>query len=113
MVAQELIADDAHFIEARATINGAVILWQEGNLCLDSTFCTDHRVHFAGSALRAIARSTGVIAASLTAGAATAGLIHQPFLLVELLFSCGKHKIISAVTAFESFVNEVQLGTSL
>jgi hypothetical protein len=40
------------------------------------------------------------LAASSTAGRATTRLIHQSFLLVELLLSGGKHKIISALTAF-------------
>jgi hypothetical protein len=39
------------------------------------------------------------LAASSTAGRATTRLIHQSFLLVELLFSGGEYELISAFTA--------------
>jgi hypothetical protein len=38
----------------------------------------------------------------------TAGLIHQTFLLVKLLFARGKNELIPAITAFKGLVNETQ-----
>jgi hypothetical protein len=64
-------------------------------------------VHLAGSAVRTPAHAT-LGAATRTTTGATAGLIHQTFLLVKLLFSGGEDKIVSAFTAFEGLVNETQ-----
>ena len=108
-----LVAGDSYLVVAGAAIHGAIILGQEWNLCFGATFCTDHRVHFARGTFRTSSHTVGRIAASRTAGRTTTGLIHQSFLLVEFLLACSKFEIVTAVAAFESFVDEVQLETSL
>jgi len=71
-------------------------------------------MHLANSTLaRTSTTATGRIPACDTAGRTTTRLIHQPFLLVELLFTGGEYEIVSAITAIKGFVFEVQLGTSL
>jgi len=93
-----LIANRAHLIVARATINGAIILWQEGHLRLRATLGTDYCMHLARSTLT-IARTSSGVAAICTTGWAASRLILQTFLLVELLFSGSEYEIISALTA--------------
>jgi hypothetical protein len=91
----------------RATVDGAIILWQERNLGLRTTFCADNGMHLARSTLRTCI----VPAFRATAGAAvrtTAWLIHQTFLLVKLLFAGSESKIVPTLTAFEGLVNETQ-----
>jgi hypothetical protein len=56
-------------------------------------------VHFSWSALT-IASATGCLTAGSTARWAASRLIHQAFLLVELLFTCCEYEIVSALTAF-------------
>jgi hypothetical protein len=70
-------------------------------------------MHLARRTLRAISSSTGRRTARGTAGRAASRLIHQAFLLVELLFSSRKYEVVSALTAVQGFVNETQLETSL
>ncbi len=94
-----LVADCTNFIVARATIDRSIILWQEWNLRLRTTLSTDDCVHFSWSTLT-IASATGCLTAGSTAGWAASRLIHQAFLLVELLFSCCEYEVISALTAF-------------
>jgi hypothetical protein len=56
-------------------------------------------MHLARGALRAISSTTRRRTTRSTAGRAAARLIHQAFLLVELLFSSRKYEIIPALTA--------------
>jgi hypothetical protein len=106
-----LVACDADFIVAGATIDGAIILGQEWDLRLDTALGTNDRVHLAWGAF---ARTpTGRAAPRRAAGWTTTRLIHQTFLLVKLLFTRGEYEIVSALTAIKGFVFEVQLGTSL
>jgi len=111
---QGLVAGDSYLVVARATIHGTIILGQEWHLCLGSALGTDHRMHLTGCAFaRTSTHTVGRTAACRTAGRTATGLIHQSFLLVEFLLACGKFEIVTAVAAFESFVDEVQLETSL
>lgn len=64
-------------------------------------------MHLARGALRTSARS-GFCAVARTTARTTARLIHQTFLLVELLFASGEGEIIPAITAFKGLVNETQ-----
>ena len=107
-----LAVANTYLIVARATINGAIILGQERNLGLCTAISTNYRVHLAWSTLTMTCASWGCTTSG-TARSTTARLIHQTFLLVEFLFAGGEDEIISAFTALEGFVNEVQLGTSL
>jgi hypothetical protein len=96
-----LIAGYADLVVTRATIDGAIILRQERHLRLSSALGTNNCMHLSLSRALTTGRTTATCrsaARSTTTGAA-ARLIHQTFLLVELLFSCGKHEIISAFTA--------------
>ena len=108
-----LVAGDSNFVIAGAAIDGAVILGQEWDLRLDTTLGTNDRVHFAWGALARTSARGGCTAACRAARWTTTRQIHQTFLLVKLLFTCGEYEIVSAFTAPEGFVFEVQLGTSL
>jgi hypothetical protein len=108
-----LVAGDSYLVVAGATIHGTIILGQEWNLCFGTTFCTDDRVHFARGAFRTSSHTVGRVAASRTAGGTATGLIHQSFLLVEFLLARGKFEFVTTVAACKSFVDEVQLETSL
>jgi len=110
---QGLVAGDSDLVVAGAAIHGTIILGQEWNLRFGSTLSADYRVHLARGAFRTSAHTVGRIAACRTAGGTATGLIHQSFLLVEFLLACGKFKFATAVAARESFVDEVQLETSL
>ena len=111
---QGLVASDAHLVVAGAAIHGAVIPGQEWHLRFGSALGANDRVHLAWGALsRTSAHAASSVATRCAAGRTTAGLIHQPFLLVKFLFAGGEFKIVSTVAAFECFVYEVQLGTSL
>lgn len=113
-VGQGLVAGDSDLVVAGATIHGTIILGQKWDLCFCATLGTDNYVHLTGCAFaRTSAHTVGRIAACHTAGWTATGLIHQSFLLVEFLLACGKFEIVTAVAAFESFVGEVQLETSL
>src|SRR5712692_11723487 len=110
---QGLIAWDADLVVAGAAIDGAIILGQEWHLCLGTAFGADDRVHFAGRTLARTPTHTGRATACHTARGTSTRLIHQAFLLVELLFTGSEYEIVSALTAIKGFVFEVQLGTSL
>lgn len=107
-----LPASDAHSIVAGAAIDGAIVLWQERNLCLHAALSTDNGVHFAGSAFAAIAGPTRRTA-SRAARRTAARLIHQAFLLVKLLFTGSEHEIVTTFPTSKGFVDETQLETSL
>ena len=102
-----LAAGHANFVVARAAIDGPVVLRQERHLRLRTALGTDNRMHLTGRALRTSARS-GFGAVTRTAARTTAGLIHQSFLLVELLLTCGEGEVIPAIAAFKGLVNETQ-----
>jgi hypothetical protein len=55
-------------------------------------------VHFSRGALRTGTGTTDSTSVG-TAGRAAGRLIHQTFLLVELLFSGGEYEVVSALTA--------------
>ena len=114
LMRQGSVAGDSYLVVAGAAIHGAIILGQEWDLCFNSALSTDNRVHLAWSAFAGTsAHTVGRTAACRTAGWTATGLIHQSFLLVEFLLACGKFEIATAVAALESFVDEVQLETSL
>lgn len=92
---------------ASAAIDGSIIFGQEWDLCLHSALCTNDRMHFAGGAFGSPAHAPFIATPGAATGATTR-LIHQTFLLIELLFAGGKDKVVSAFTAFEGFVNETQ-----
>lgn len=72
-----------------------------------------NRVHLARWALASRgANATTLRAAGRAAVRAAGWLVHQPFLLVEFLLTGGEHEILAALTTFESFVSEAQLGAS-
>jgi hypothetical protein len=97
---RELATANANLVVAGAAIDRTIILGKEWNLGLSAAFSTNDGVHLAGGALRTIARATSRGAACGATGWAASRLIHQPFLLVELLFTCGKNEIVPAITAF-------------
>ena len=101
------------FVVASAAIDRAIILGQEWYLRLGATFGANHSVHFAWSTLSTSTHTGRRVTAGCTAGWATTRLVHQAFLLVELLFSGSEYEVVSAFTALKGFVNEAQLGTSL
>lgn len=102
-----LAARHANLIVAGATIDGPIVLRQERNLRLNSALGANHRMHLARSAIGTSARAP-FRAAMRTATGTTAGLIHQTFLLVKLLFSGSENEVISTLAAFEGLVNETQ-----
>jgi hypothetical protein len=82
-------------------------------LCLYTALGARNRVHLARWALASRgANATTLRAAGRAAVRAAGWLVHQPFLLVEFLLTRGEHKILAALTTFESFVSEAQLGAS-
>ncbi len=94
-----LVARHSYLVITSAAIDGSIILRQEWNLGLRATFSANNGVHFSWSALcsSTCPRRT---AARCTAGRTTARLIHESFLLVELLLSGGENEIVAALTAF-------------
>jgi hypothetical protein len=108
-----LATSDADLVVAGAAIDGAIILGQEWYLRLGSALSANHCVHLSLRALCTIGSTARRSTACRTARWTATGLIQQPFLLVELLFSCGEYEVISALTALQGFVSETQLGTSL
>ena len=88
---------NTYLIVARATINGAIIPGQERDLRLSTALSANYGVHLAWSAL-AMACTTWGCAASRAARRTTTRLIHQTFLLVELLFTGSEYEIVSALT---------------
>jgi len=110
---QGLIAWDADLVVAGTAIDGAIILGQEWHLRLGAALGANHRVHFAWSALSTSTHTGRRVAAGRTAGWTTTRLVHQAFLLVELLFTGSEYEVVSAFTALKGFVFEAQLGTSL
>ena len=108
-----LVTCDANLIVAGVAIDRAIILGQEWYLGLAAALGADDRVHLARCTLGASTHTGRCITASCAAGRTATGQIYQPFLLVKLLFTGRKYKVISALTAFKGFVNEAQLGTSL
>ena len=107
-----LAASDTHLIVASAAIDGAIILRQEWNLRLYATLGTNNGMHLSWSAFGTASCVSACTATCGAAGRTTSGLVHQTFLLVELLFACGEYEIGAAFTAFQGFVIEVQLETS-
>ena len=95
---QELAAGDAGLLVAGAAIHGPIMLGHKWQLCLSSALSTNSWMHLTRGALRTVGVSCGSAAIG-AAGRAAAGLIHQAFLLVELLFSCCEYEIVSAITA--------------
>jgi hypothetical protein len=106
-----LVVANTYLIVARAAINGAIILGQEWNLCLSTTLSASDCVHLAWSTL-AMVWASWRRATSCAARSTTTRLIHQTFLLVELLFTGSEYEIVSALTTPQGFVYEVQLETS-
>ena len=102
-----LAASHAQLVVAGTAIDRPIIFRQERNLRLDSTLSANHRMHLAGSALRATAPAPFCTALGAASGA-TARLIHQTFLLVKFLFACGESEVISTVAASKGLVNETQ-----
>ena len=96
-----LIAGHPDLVVTRATIDGAIILGQERHLRLSSALGTNNCMHLSLSRALTAGRTTTTCGCTACGAAARAAarLIHQTFLLVELLFSCGEHEIISAFTA--------------
>ena len=112
-IRRELVACDPDSVVAGTAIDGAIILGQEWHLRLGAALGANHRVHFAWGTLRSIPRTARRITPCGTTGRTTTRLIHQPFLLVELLFTCCECEITSTFATPKGFVNETQLGTSL
>lgn len=109
-----LVACDAHFVEAGTAIDRAVFRGQERDLSLIPALGADDRVHLARGALAGTATTAARrVAAIRPAGRAAGRLVQQPLLLVKFLFACSEDEIAATVAALESFVNEVQPGTSL
>ena len=102
---------NTYLVVARATIDGTIILGQEWNLSLSATVSANYRVHLAWSTLTMACTACGRTT-SRAARSTTTRLMHQTFLLVELLFTGSEYEIVSALTTREGFVCEVQLGTS-
>src|SRR3989440_7728080 len=111
-IRRELVACDPDSVVAGTAIDGAIILGQEWHLRLGAALGANHRVHFAWSTLSTSTHTGRRVAAGRTAGWATTRLVHQAFLLVELLFTSSEYEVVSAFTALKGFVFEAQLGTS-
>ena len=108
------LAAHAHFIVAGTAIHRAIILWQERDLCLCAALSTNHAVHLARRPLTPCHTPAAPLgAACRTARRAASRLVHQAFLLVELLLTGSEYEILTALTTPERFVCEAQLGTSL
>ncbi|GAC1390922.1 MAG: hypothetical protein NVS4B11_18480 [Ktedonobacteraceae bacterium] len=88
-----------YLIIAGATIDRAIILGQEWDLRLRTALSANNCVHLSWSTFRSSTHTARRIATRYTAGRTTTGLIHQPFLLVELLFTGSEQEIVSALTA--------------
>jgi len=109
-----LAAGHTHLVEAGTAIDGAVFRGQEWNLGFIPTLGTDNRVHFAWRAVAGTSTGIGcTIAARGPTGRTTGRLVHQTLLLIKFLLTRGEDEIVATVAAFERFVLEVQLGTSL
>lgn len=94
-----LIAGNADLVVAGAAIDGAVVLGQERHLSLGATLSANHCMHLARGTLGTGSGAASGGAACRAAGRAATRLIHQTFLLVELLFTCCEYEIVSALTA--------------
>ena len=112
-IRRELVTCDPDSVVAGTAIDGAIILGQEWHLRLGAALGANHRVHFAWSTLSTSTHTGRRVAAGRTAGWATTRLVHQAFLLVELLFTGSEYEVVSAFTTLKGFVFEAQLGTSL
>ena len=85
--------------EAIAAVDRAVILRLERNFRLLAASGACHLEH------RALTVVAIMAAASLSAAVAAANrIIFKPFLLVELLLTCGEHEVLAALFAYEGFV---------
>src|SRR2546421_8945771 len=112
-VRRELVACHPDSVVAGTAIDRAIILGQEWYLRLGAALGANDRVHFAWSTFSTSTHTSRRVTAGCTAGWATTRLVHQAFLLLELLFTSSEYEVVSAFTALKGVVNEVQLRTSL
>src|SRR5256885_5733176 len=98
---QVLVACDPDFVVAGAAIDRAIILGQEWDLRLDTTLGTNNCVHFAWRALARTPTHARRATACRAARWTTTRLVHQPFLLVKLLFTGCEYEIVSALTTIK------------
>ncbi len=96
--AAALVSRYTDLIIAGTTVDRAIILWQEWNLCLRTALSANNSVHLSWSTFGSSTRTARRIATRCTTGRTTTGLIHQSFLLVEFLLTSGEHEIVTALT---------------
>lgn len=90
-----------------AAIYWAVGSGLEGNCAAPAARCANGVVHFALSSAAA-----SVVFTSITAVLAALWLVIESFLLIEILFTRGENKFLSAIFANDSFVLKIQWNTS-
>ena len=89
-------------LKACAAVNRTVTAGLEGNLSGLATTIADNVIHLTLATVGA----TILLATSCTACRATAGLILEALVSVELLLGSGEHELIAALTAYQSLVFE-------
>ena len=87
-------------VEAVTTINRAVVLRLERNLCFLAALRANNRVHL--TLLSAIT----IPAALVTAVPATGRLVLKPLLGIEFLLTCTENKFLAAILAYQRLVFE-------
>ena len=85
-----------HCCEALAAINGTIIGGLEGNLCFFAAVCANSSKVF--SCL------LGSVLLSVSAGLASLGLVLETFLGIEFLLTCGEHKLLTTILAYQCLV---------
>ena len=88
-----------HSGEAFAAVHRAIFPRQEGHLGFGAAIGADSVMHFT----RGIAVVTGSLA-SLTAFAATGGLVLEALFSIEFLFTSREDEFLATVTAYQRFV---------
>ena len=92
----------ALLLEAGAAVHRAISAGLEGNLGGLAALGANHVIHRAIAAVEAAVGSLALVAAGL----ATAGLILEALIGVELLLRSGENELIAALTAYQGLVFE-------
>ena len=99
----QLIAILTNLVVALRAVNRTITAGLEGNLGGTAALCAGYVEH--------LALATGlsvviVVAASCTASGATAGLVLEALVSIELLLGSGENEFCAALTAYQSLVFE-------
>jgi hypothetical protein len=87
-----------HFLEAGAAVYRSVVRRLEDHLCFAAALCA--------SGGEVLTGSSACVLLCVTASLAALGLILEALFLVESLLAGGENKFVSAILAYQSFVNE-------